>query len=97
YEGREFLTSTDTRFRPVALVNAPDGSLLVVDMYRGILQEYHFITTYLRDQSLGRKLQTPLFGKGRLFRITHEAGAIEMKRPNLAAQGATELTGLLAH
>jgi mono/diheme cytochrome c family protein len=97
YEGREFLTSTDTRFRPVALVNAPDGSMLVVDMYRGVLQEYHFITTYLRDQSLGRKLQTPLFGKGRLFKITHEAGPIESKRPNLAAQSAIELAALLAH
>ena len=33
YRGREFLTSTDERFRPVNIYNAPDGSLYVVDMY----------------------------------------------------------------
>ena len=31
----DFLTSTDTRFRPVGLQNAPDGSMLVVDLYQG--------------------------------------------------------------
>ena len=34
----EFLASTDERFRPVYLSNAPDGTLYIVDMYRGIIQ-----------------------------------------------------------
>lgn len=34
----EFLASSDTWFRPVNLYNAPDGSLLVVDMYRETIE-----------------------------------------------------------
>jgi hypothetical protein len=32
YEQGEFLASTDERFRPVYLSNAPDGTLYVVDL-----------------------------------------------------------------
>ena len=46
---REFLASTDERFRPVYLSNAPDGTLYVVDMYRGIIQDRASTTVYLRD------------------------------------------------
>jgi len=96
YEGREFLTSTDSRFRPVALVNAPDGSFLVVDFYRGILEEYHLITSYLRDQTLARGLQEPMFGHGRLWRITYEGGALNRTTPDLDRMSATALSALLA-
>ena len=34
----EFLTSTDERFRPVNLLSAADGTLYIVDMYRGMIQ-----------------------------------------------------------
>ena len=67
----EFLTSTDERFRPVYLSNAPDGTLYIVDMYHGIIQHRDYITEYLRDQILSRKLEAPL-GHGRIYRIVHE-------------------------
>ncbi len=35
---REFLASTDTWFRPVAFTTAPDGSLLIADMYREFIE-----------------------------------------------------------
>ena len=54
YERGEFIASTDERFRPVYLSSAPDGTLYVVDMYRGIVQHRGFITEYLRDQILSR-------------------------------------------
>ncbi len=95
YTGREFLTSTDSRFRPVALLNCPDGSMLVVDMYRGVLEEYHFITSYLRDQSLARGLEKPMFGLGRIWKITHVGGALEDRRPRLDQMTSQELAGLL--
>ena len=38
YDRGEFLASTDERFRPVYLSNAPDGTLYIVDMYRGIIE-----------------------------------------------------------
>ena len=49
YERGEFLASTDERFRPVYLSNAPDGTLYIVDMYRGVIQQRADITEYLRD------------------------------------------------
>ena len=37
-EGVEFLTSTDNWFRPVNFVNAPDGTLYMLDMYRETIE-----------------------------------------------------------
>ena len=67
----EFLASTDERFRPVYLSSAPDGTLYVVDMYHGIIQHKGFITEYLRDQILSRKLDQPN-GHGRIYRVVHD-------------------------
>ncbi len=68
YEGREFLTSTDERFRPVNAFGGPDGALYFVDMYRGILQHRMFVTSFLRRQILERGLEEPL-GLGRIWRV----------------------------
>ena len=46
YERAEFLASTDERFRPVYLSNAPDGTMYVVDLYRGILEHRNSLTVY---------------------------------------------------
>jgi len=97
YQGREFLTSTDTRFRPAALVNGPDGSMLVVDMYRGLLEDYHWVTSYLRDQTLARGLDKPMFGQGRLWRITYEGGPLEERQPDLGRLNGAGLVKLLEH
>lgn len=68
YKNREFLASTDERFRPVSLASGPDGSLYVVDMYKGIIQHAPYMTPYLRDVSLKRKLDKPIH-MGRIWRI----------------------------
>lgn len=67
-EGRDFLTSTDERFRPVQAVNAPDGSVYIVDMYRGIIQHSSFLTHYLIANIKDRKLEQPI-NQGRIWRI----------------------------
>ncbi len=72
YEQGEFLASTDERFRPVYLSNAPDGTLYIVDMYRGILEDRLSMTEYLRDQILARRLEQPI-GLGRIYRVVHES------------------------
>jgi mono/diheme cytochrome c family protein len=95
YDQAEFLSSTDERFRPVYLSNAPDGTLYVVDMYRGIIQHRDYITEYLRDQILSRKLETPL-GHGRIFRIVHESTRRGPK-PALSRESPARLAELLAH
>jgi mono/diheme cytochrome c family protein/glucose/arabinose dehydrogenase len=71
YERGEFLASTDERFRPVFLSNAPDGTLYVVDMYRGIIEHRLSLTIYLRDYILGKRLQEHT-GFGRIYRVVHE-------------------------
>ncbi len=50
YLWSEFIKSTDPLFRPVDMATAPDGTLYVVDMYRGIIQEATWSGpgTYLR-------------------------------------------------
>jgi mono/diheme cytochrome c family protein/glucose/arabinose dehydrogenase len=67
-KGREFLTSTDERFRPVQAANGPDGALYLVDMYRGIIQHQSFLTHYLIANIEARKLHQP-FNQGRIWRI----------------------------
>jgi mono/diheme cytochrome c family protein/glucose/arabinose dehydrogenase len=86
YEGREFLTSTDERFRPVSLYNGPDGALYVVDLYRGILQHRIYITSFLRQQIEARGLDRGT-GLGRIWRIVPEGAPPAVFNPGLA--GAT--------
>ena len=64
---REFLASTDERFRPVDVTVGPDGALYVVDMYRGIIQQADFMTDFLRKESLRRDLEQPI-NLGRIYR-----------------------------
>jgi len=68
HPGFEFLASTDERFRPVNLCAAPDGSLVIADMYRGLIQHGAYVTPYLREQTLSRKLIAPI-NYGRIWRI----------------------------
>jgi mono/diheme cytochrome c family protein/glucose/arabinose dehydrogenase len=79
YERGEFLASTDERFRPVYLSNAPDGLLYVVDLYRGIIEHRISITEYLRGQILARRLDRPT-GLGRIYRIVHETSQPDSTR-----------------
>jgi mono/diheme cytochrome c family protein/glucose/arabinose dehydrogenase len=95
YARGEFMASTDERFRPVNLSSAPDGTLYVVDMYRGIIQHKGYITEYLRDQIVSRKLEQPT-GLGRIYRVMHEttkrAGA-----PALSKASPSQLVETLSH
>jgi glucose/arabinose dehydrogenase/mono/diheme cytochrome c family protein len=74
YEGTEFLTSTDERFRPVNLFNGPDGALYVVDLYRGILQHRIYVTSFLRKQIDERGLANGI-GLGRIWRVVPDGTA----------------------
>ncbi len=68
YKNKEFLTSTDERFRPVTIYNGPDGALYVIDMYRGIIQHKTYITPYLKNEVKIRELTNPL-NCGRIYKI----------------------------
>ena len=85
YDQKEFLASTDERFRPVNLITGPDGALYVIDFYRGIIQHRISLTTYLRDQIVKRGLDKPL-ALGRVWRIAPEGVA------PVAAKKLSEMT-----
>ncbi len=95
YERGEFLASTDERFRPVYLSNAPDGTLYIVDMYRGVIQQRADITEYLRDHIIRHKLEQPN-AHGRIYRVVHETTRRDTKRmlPNVPP---AELVETLSH
>jgi putative membrane-bound dehydrogenase-like protein len=73
-EQGEFIRATDPLFRPVNMVTAPDGTLYIVDMYRGIIQQGEWTRkgSYLREQidALKMEMQT---GRGRIYRLRHES------------------------
>jgi putative membrane-bound dehydrogenase-like protein len=95
YDRGEFLASTDERFRPVYLSNAPDGTLYIADMYRGIIEHRISITAYLRDQILGRKLDRPT-GMGRIYRVMHDTTVRDITRGPVNAS-PDELVTMLSH
>jgi hypothetical protein len=95
YDPGEFLASTDERFRPVYLSNAPDGALYVVDMYRGIIEHRISITVYLRDQILERKLEQPT-GFGRIYRVVHDTTRRDVAT-TVSKASAAQLVEALSH
>ena len=95
YTRAEFLTSTDERFRPVNLLSAADGTLYVVDMYRGIIQHLSYQSEYLKNHIRTHQLQDGIHF-GRIFRVVHETTKRDA-RPALSSQPASALVALLSH
>lgn len=94
-ERPSFLASTDVRSRPVFTTTAPDGTLYVVDMYRGIIQHRVFITGYLEEQIKKYGLEQPV-GLGRIYRVVHTTTR-RAARPHLARATSAQLVSTLDH
>ena len=95
YPRGEFLASTDERFRPVYLSSAPDGTLYIADLYRGIIEHRISITEYLRDQILERRLDRGT-GYGRIYRVMHESTRRDLSVP-LEGASTGDLVKALSH
>ncbi len=93
--GKEFLASTDERFRPVHLATGPDGALYVADMYRGLVQHGSYVTPYLREQTIKRNLVQPI-NRGRIWRIVPENWKPSMPK-KLSGASSEELISTLSH
>ncbi|MGI9288096.1 MAG: DUF7133 domain-containing protein [Pseudomonadales bacterium] len=93
---REFLASSDERFRPVDAKVGPDGALYIIDMYRGIIQDQAFLTDELREQIFERNLDKPL-DRGRIWRITHKDTPVAREPSNLPQASPQQLIGALSH
>ena len=86
----EFLASTDLWFRPVNFVNAPDGTLHVVDMYRETIEHPWSIPDDIReklDLLSGRD-------RGRIYRLA-PPGFKTPKPPRLGSASSAELVATL--
>ena len=94
YLGAEFLASTDERFRPVFLANAPDGTLHIVDMYRGLIEHRLSLTVYLKEYAEKRGLVDPR-GLGRIWRVVHDD--VTPRPATMPTATTQDLVTLLSH
>ena len=90
--GAEFVASTDTWFRPVNFVNAPDGTLHVLDMYRETIEHPWSIPD---DIKAGLDLRSGE-DRGRIYRLAPPGFRV---RPTvkLSHASTSELVALLEH
>jgi glucose/arabinose dehydrogenase/mono/diheme cytochrome c family protein len=95
HPGKEFLASTDERFRPVHLTTGSDGAIYVADMYRGLIQHGAYVTPYLREQTISRKLTQPIH-RGRIWRVVPDNWK-PSKPKKLSKAGSEELVANLSH
>jgi putative membrane-bound dehydrogenase-like protein len=92
-EGRDFLTSTDSWFRPVNLTIGPEGALYIVDMYREIIEDYSAIPRYLQQQYVEGLINGK--DRGRIWRIVPRESP-KPRPANLAAASQAEQVAELA-
>src|SRR5262245_12446171 len=93
----EFIRATDPLFRPVNMVTAPDGTLYLVDMYRGISQQANWTRkgSYLREQIEAHELQKEI-GRGRIYRLRHD-GFAPGPQPRMLDETPAQWVGHLSH
>ncbi len=92
---REFLSSSDERFRPVQATTGPDGCLYIVDFYRGVIEYKLFMNKFLGEQIVERNLNAPV-GLGRIYRIVHEDESPDVA-PKMENAGPVKLVEALNH
>lgn len=97
YERQEFVASSDMNFRPVNTATGPDGSLYIVDMHRGIIQQGNWTKpgSFLRQKidSIGLAKNT---GHGRIYRVVHD-NYKRGPKPNMLEESGTVLLQHLDH
>ena len=92
YPLSEFLRSTDPLFRPVDVTTAPDGTMYITDMYRGIIQESQWSGpgTYLR-QKIEQYALDKVVKKGRIWRLSYDGMPRRTAAPRMLNEGPAQL------
>jgi mono/diheme cytochrome c family protein/glucose/arabinose dehydrogenase len=92
YPLSEFIRSTDPLFRPVDIKTAPDGTLYITDMYRGIVQESQWSGpgTYLRKRIEQYGLDK-IVRHGRIWRLTYEGMGRRTAQPHMLDETSAQL------
>jgi mono/diheme cytochrome c family protein/glucose/arabinose dehydrogenase len=98
YPRSEFIRSLDPLFRPVGVANAPDGTLYIADMYRGVIEGAPWAKegTYLWEKIKQYQLQKVL-GHGRVWRLTYSGMSPDRTRPGMLRETAMQLVRHLSH
>jgi mono/diheme cytochrome c family protein/glucose/arabinose dehydrogenase len=98
YLWNEFIKSTDPLFRPVDMATAPDGTLYVADMYRGIIQQATWSGpgTYLRARINQYDLDK-VFAHGRIWRLSYEGMERDRTQPRMLNETTAQLVTRLSH
>ena len=91
----EFLASTDERFRPVMMTPHWDGSILIVDMYRGVSQDEPIQTDYLKNYILQHRLWDGIH-KGRIWRIVTKGMKPSRTSPQMIGETPAQLVAHLS-
>ena len=94
----EFLKTTDPLFRPVGVQTAPDGTMYIVDMYHGIIQEGQWTQpgSYLRARIEQYQLDK-VVDLGRIWRLSHESLPRDTRQPRMFDETAAQLVTHLGH
>ena len=94
---KEFIASTDANFRPVWTATSPDGSLMILDMYRGIIQEGNWTKkgSYLRGV-IDNYGFDKIIGRGRLYRVKKDGVPLD-KLPKMFSDKPEQLIKYLSH
>jgi len=98
YPLSEFIRSLDPLFRPVDLATAPDGTLYIADMYRGIIEGAPWAKegTYLRKKVEQYQLHK-ILGRGRVWRLTYQGIERDRKQPRMLSETPAQLVVHLSH
>ncbi len=96
YPLSEFIRSTDPLFRPVDMTTAPDGTMYITDMYRGIIQESQWSGpgTYLR-QRIDQYALDKVVRHGRIWRLTYEGMGRRTDAPRMLDETPAQLVAHL--
>ncbi len=92
HEGREFLASTDSWFRPVFTTTGPDGALYVVDYHRPVVEHPEYAPKEIVDYI---EFEPPAHA-GRIYRIVYE-GSVPYDPAKLGEASSEELVDALSH
>jgi mono/diheme cytochrome c family protein len=97
-EKKEFIRSNDPNFRVVNAETAPDGTLYLVDMYRGIIQQGNWTRpgSYLRgvidEYGLAKNID-----HGRIWRLRHKDFDLDKNQPKMLNETPAQLVKHLGH
>ncbi len=98
WQHAEFIRSSDHLFRPVDMATAPDGTLYIVDTYRGIIQEGNWTRpgSYLRAK-IDQYGLDKVVRHGRIWRLRYDGIERDRTAPRMNSETAAQLVAHLSH